>query len=199
MNALCFHKKVRIMFTLRSKKSLLERIDSIEKLVFPVTIAEKIKKEHSYATDEAMIAWQNGFKRFLMLQLTKPKGVASLAMPSEAVDAVWHAALLHTRWYQSMCERCLGYFLHHDPFAQNSDNKCAHKKNEEFMSLVATYVLDCKMDKIVPDGNSVPLLFAMDSLWQVSPGYHYGTADMVAAGRADISVSLFKSSIAHLI
>jgi hypothetical protein len=35
--------------------------------------------------------------------------------PSTAVDAGWHAFLLHTREYASFCARVAGRFIHHEP------------------------------------------------------------------------------------
>ncbi|MCM3920728.1 hypothetical protein ND748_03430 [Frankia sp. AiPs1] len=35
--------------------------------------------------------------------------------PSTAVDAGWHAFLLHTRDYASFCARVAGRFIHHEP------------------------------------------------------------------------------------
>jgi hypothetical protein len=35
--------------------------------------------------------------------------------PSEAVDAGWHAFILHTRDYAEFCDRVAGRFIHHRP------------------------------------------------------------------------------------
>src|SRR6266545_4848036 len=42
--------------------------------------------------------------------------------PSEAVDAGWHAFILHTREYAAFCERVAGRFIHHRP---NDDGRGA--------------------------------------------------------------------------
>lgn len=36
-------------------------------------------------------------------------------MPSQAVDVLWHAFILHTQAYQGWCQNALGFFLHHTP------------------------------------------------------------------------------------
>lgn len=36
--------------------------------------------------------------------------------PSEAVDAGWHAFILHTADYAEFCERIAGRFIHHRPY-----------------------------------------------------------------------------------
>jgi hypothetical protein len=36
-------------------------------------------------------------------------------VPSNAVDAGWHAFLLHTRDYAAFCARVAGWFIHHQP------------------------------------------------------------------------------------
>jgi hypothetical protein len=40
--------------------------------------------------------------------------------PSMAVDAGWHAFVLHTREYASFCARVAGRFIHHDPTTGDS-------------------------------------------------------------------------------
>ncbi len=55
------------------------------------------------------------FRRYLALRLLSPGPVMML---SAVVDEVWHASILFTRLYADLCQRVLGYFLHHDPEMQ---------------------------------------------------------------------------------
>lgn len=172
-----------------SKLRIQERC--IQELTFPESLVDKVKQQHSYATDAAISEWKEGFKRYLELQLRKPKGVKSLAMPSEGIDSVWHAGLLHTRWYAEMCTKCLGYFLHHEPFTVSAHTKSSENKKRELASLCSTYYLDCLASGMEANGKSVPLMFAMDKKWKVAGGYHYGDTQEVSQGMADFDVAMF--------
>lgn len=37
-------------------------------------------------------------------------------VPTEAIDRVWHAHILHTAQYEQDCQILFGYFLHHFPY-----------------------------------------------------------------------------------
>ncbi|MEK9201664.1 MAG: hypothetical protein AAB944_01700 [Patescibacteria group bacterium] len=39
----------------------------------------------------------------------------SSCSPSQGLDEIWHAFILHTRDYQEFCERYIGGFIHHRP------------------------------------------------------------------------------------
>lgn len=155
-------------------------------------------QQHSYVTEEAIAEWKEGFKRYLELHLRKPAGIKMLAMPSEAIDSVWHAGLLHTRWYADICTKCLGYFLHHEPFTTTDSLTSADRKKQEFKSLCATYYLDCLASGLTPDGRSLPLMFEMDKKWKVAGGYHYGETIEVNKGMADFDVAVFENECLKL-
>ena len=36
-------------------------------------------------------------------------------VPTQEIDCVWHAHILHTRLYRQDCERVFGYFIDHEP------------------------------------------------------------------------------------
>lgn len=57
------------------------------------------------------------FKQFMVLCGMS----SSVRAPSEAVDDMWHTALLFTRAYRDFCEDYLGAFVHHLPVAQKAD------------------------------------------------------------------------------
>lgn len=47
----------------------------------------------------------------------------SLVMLKGSVDQVWHAYILHTRLYRSLCERYIGSFLEHQPQAERPSDR----------------------------------------------------------------------------
>lgn len=52
------------------------------------------------------------YRRFLFLTV----GFPDVIVPTEFVDAVWHAHILDTMKYAKDCEENFGYFLHHFPY-----------------------------------------------------------------------------------
>lgn len=177
------------MFDWYHQQQLNKRLQRIRQLEFPKTVGEKVIENLGWGDESAIASWTSGFRRYLELQLRKTKGGGSLAMPSRAVDEVWHAALLHTRWYNKMCNDCLGYFLHHEPFPVEQES------SDALRSVAHTYYLECQLENEPVDGSHVPLLFAMDRNWNVSPGFHYGTTMQVHRGLADIDVSVLSRII----
>jgi len=52
------------------------------------------------------------YRRFLSIAA---EGVR--VVPTEDIDRVWHAHILHTDAYARDCERVFGFFFHHNPIA----------------------------------------------------------------------------------
>ena len=44
----------------------------------------------------------------------------SMSVPSDAVDQIWHAHILHTVHYADFCQNVAGHFVHHNPFGDNT-------------------------------------------------------------------------------
>lgn len=168
---------------LELNNDIKNKLEQINNLYIPDTFISKIKEwEPNYST-ERMYMWILGFKRYLELQLIKPNGM-SVMMPSVGADYVWHAALLHTRWYQKMCDDCLGFYLHHEPepFLSGEDMLFEH-----WTKIYKTYELECKLERISP-GTRVTYLFGLDANSDVTNGYLYGTPKEVELGYAKINI-----------
>lgn len=43
----------------------------------------------------------------------------NISVPSDDVDLIWHAHILHTVLYADFCNNLAGRFVHHNPFADN--------------------------------------------------------------------------------
>jgi hypothetical protein len=165
------------------------RVDNVRAMVFPDTFRQKILETHPYADADTLREWENGFRRYILLNLLKPATMSMLAMPSEAVDSVWHAALLHTRWYAKMCNDCLGWFMHHEPFPSESSPKTSSDVRAALTGVANTYVLECAIEGVAPDIQHLPLMFRLDQEYNVANGYHYGTTAMVEAGLAEVDIA----------
>ena len=59
--------------------------------------------------------WFVEMLKFLALAEPGEAAVAHQLVPSEPVDAAWHAFILHTRAYERYCQTTFGHYFHHDP------------------------------------------------------------------------------------
>lgn len=86
---------------------------AIDALDFSRMKAKLLHQKHTSWTPESLEQAQSGYREFLKLAAKYP---GTPAVPSEQVDAFWHAHILDTRRYASDCETIFGYVLHHDPY-----------------------------------------------------------------------------------
>ncbi|MBP0624083.1 glycine-rich domain-containing protein [Cupriavidus consociatus] len=85
----------------------------IDNLDFSRMKAKLLHQQHAHWTPESLEHAESGYRQFLKLAAKYPD---TPAVPSEQVDAFWHAHILDTRRYASDCERIFGYVLHHNPY-----------------------------------------------------------------------------------
>lgn len=91
-----------------------------------------------------------------------------VAMPSQAVDTLWHEFILHTQAYRRWCELALGHFLHHTP-AEALGTRAKHND-----ALRRAWFWACKEESIDPKAPTrLPLLFALDAKFAIPGGFHY--------------------------
>lgn len=77
-------------------------------------INAKLQYENpTFWSDEAIVAAEANYRRFLALHLMHP--LATL-VPNKILDEYWHQHILDTRKYDADCESVFGFFLHHDPY-----------------------------------------------------------------------------------
>lgn len=86
---------------------------AIDALDFSRMKAKLLHQTHAQWSAESLEHAERGYRQFLKLAAKYPH---TPAVPSEQVDAFWHAHILDTRRYASDCERIFGYVLHHDPY-----------------------------------------------------------------------------------
>lgn len=95
-----------------------------------------------------------------------------VAMPSKAVDAMWHEFILHTRAYQGFCRKAFGRMLHHTPaeaLAAEPD-----RADKAFQGLRRAWVWSCRDEGIDPkQPQRLPTLFALDAALAIPGGYRY--------------------------
>lgn len=72
--------------------------------------------DHNASPTDGQICFE-AFKQFMVICAES----LTVRAPSEAVDDMWHTALLFTRTYRDFCDRYLGTFIHHQPVEQKAD------------------------------------------------------------------------------
>jgi len=87
--------------------------DAIDGLDFSRMKAKLLHQQHRNWTIESLEQAERGYRQFLKLAAKYPD---TPAVPSELVDAFWHAHILDTRRYADDCVRIFGHILHHDPY-----------------------------------------------------------------------------------
>jgi hypothetical protein len=78
----------------------------------PIIVKLMDKKEgKGWTLEQALLAVEE-YRRFLFLTVTREETI----VPTEFVDAVWHAHILDTMKYAEDCQNVFGFFLHHFPY-----------------------------------------------------------------------------------
>jgi hypothetical protein len=91
-----------------------------------------------------------------------------VAMPSQVVDVAWHEFILFTREYEKFSKKAIGGFLHHTPTEAMRTPTLAQE------GIKRTWRLACANENISPSSpQRLPLLFAIDSLFNIDDGFTY--------------------------
>ncbi|NJS36561.1 MAG: hypothetical protein HC765_09255 [Brachymonas sp.] len=91
-----------------------------------------------------------------------------MAMPSQAVDVMWHEFILHTKAYADWCDEALGRFLHHSP-AEALGHSAARNDG-----LRRIWFWCCQREVINPRAPShLPRLFDIDAALNIPDGFRY--------------------------
>jgi len=92
----------------------------------------------------------------------------NVAMPSQAVDDLWHEFILCTRDYEAFCRRAFGRFLHHTPAIVLGPDRRGNA------GLRRTWWHACLEENINPRRPTrLPLLFALDKKLGIANGFVY--------------------------
>lgn len=90
---------------------------------------------------------------FLIYSITNQK----IAMPSQAVDALWHAFILDSKAYQDVCHHAFGKMLHHTPSYRMLE------QGADEAPLFLVWQGACQLAGLYPSQTSrLPRLFAID-------------------------------------
>lgn len=145
-------------------KGMRER--HIREAIMPRFLKTKLLKTYPHLTAKDADLVERGLRQFFLACARSNKQF--VAMPSKAVDALWHEFILHTKAYELWCSMALGYFLHHTPAA------ALGKKAKGNDGLRRAWYWACKDEAINPKQPSrLPLLFALDRKLAIEGGFTY--------------------------
>jgi hypothetical protein len=154
----------------------LARERYIRQFALPRGLYERLRKRRPELElkDCALVA--RGLRQFFLAYLNS--GCRFVAMPSQAVDDLWHEFILYTRAYEAFCGKAFGGFLHHTPAVVLSPDK----RNNEGLRRV--WWQCCKEENIDPRSPlRLPLLFAIDAKLGIADGFILQAGLQGAAGQ----------------
>lgn len=139
---------------------------TIREAPLPRFLQRKLRETYPHLSARDCELVERGLRQFFMACLRS--NTQFVAMPSRAVDALWHEFILHTQAYKQWCHNALGFFLHHTP-AEALGGKARHNDG-----LRRAWFWACKEESINPKAPSrLPLLFALDAKFAIPNGFHY--------------------------
>lgn len=152
------------MLAMAWMRSVRERF--IREAALPQFLKRKLRDAYPHLNQKEAELVERGLRQFFIACLRSRKKF--VAMPSQAVDVLWHEFILHTKAYQRWCQGGLGFFLHHTP-AEALGKRAQHNDG-----LRRAWYWACKDEAIDPrTATRLPLLFAIDAKLQISNGFFY--------------------------
>lgn len=154
------------VFQLLKLRLMRSREHHIRTFAFPKGVFANVIKKYPHLTQKDMELVSQGLRQFFMAY--QKSGKKYISMPSQVVDELWHEFILYTKNYQDFSKRAFGDFLHHTPAIVLS------KKSQSNVGLRRCWKYACIEEHINPVKPSrLPLLFALDSKFEIGDGYHY--------------------------
>lgn len=151
---------------LRQRKVKKQRRELIESYVFPERLTTELRKRYPHLSDADCDKVIEGLREFFLISLAAKN--RAIAMPSQAVDVVWHEFILFTRDYELFCSKALGRFLHHTPA------EAMKKPTQAQEGIKRAWKYSCMRERIDPKAPTrLPLLFAIDAELKIEDGFNY--------------------------
>lgn len=138
----------------------------VREAALPQYLKRKLRDAYPHLAQKDAELVEQGLRQFFLSCLRSKRQF--VAMPSRAVDVLWHEFILHTRAYQDWCQSALGFFLHHTP-AEALGRRAKHNDG-----LRRAWYWACKQENIDPRlPGRLPLLFALDAKLGIANGFFY--------------------------
>jgi hypothetical protein len=143
------------------------RLRYIDAYSWPPGLVAKLRRHYPNLSPEQIDRIGLGLKQFF--RAYHRGAYRNVAMPSQAVDVLWHEFILYTKAYDDFCRRAFGRFLHHTPAAVLKPGQ--NKTNEGLRRVWWHASKEERIDPRSPAG--LPLLFALDAELKIPNGYRY--------------------------
>lgn len=142
------------------------RIAFIDRFRYPTRLARETTKRYPHLGPEDLARVEQGLKQYFRLCVRS--GGRMVSMPSQAVDAMWHAWILDTAAYQRFCRHAFGRFLHHRPA------ESMRSATQARAGIQRAWALACAEEGVsLQRPSRVPLLFGLDRSLAIPDGFHY--------------------------
>lgn len=156
----------------RTRRDKLERI---EQLKIDPMFWNKLKQQYPELSLKQRRLIELGFKDYLALYVMQKQ---AYAMPSHAVDALWHVMLQYPIQYQQLCEQTIGRTLNHSPYDGTT------RPEEQAKQLFEAWKYSCMLHGYNPSNTmQLPRLFAVDQVL----GWEYGQSFELAQMTKDFA------------
>ena len=142
------------------------RADFIRRQALPPGLFDKLRAQHPQLTLKDCQLVAQALRQFFLAYLQGR--LQPVAMPSQVVDDLWHAFILHTRAYAVFCDGAFGRFMHHTPAVAMGGSKASNT------GLRRCWWQCCRAENINPkQPTRLPLLFAIDNKLAIIGGFRY--------------------------
>ena len=174
-----------VAFKLWARHAAAQREAFIRSAELPKGLFVKVREKYPHLSQKDCELVARGLRQFFLAHLKS--GRKFVAMPSQAVDELWHEFILHTKSYDRFCRKAFGQFLHHTPAVVLTSNR---QKNT---GLRRCWWFACKEENINPKSAArLPLLFALDGKLNIADGFRYvpdckGVRRQDAAGGSSVN------------
>ena len=151
----------------RTRRDKLEKIGQLK--INPIFWNE-LQQKYSVLDLEQRQLIEQGFKDYLALQVLQKQ---AYAMPSRAVDELWHVMLKYPIQYKQLCQQTIGRVLTHNPYDTTT------KPEAQAVQLFESWKYSCMLHEFNPRNTSqLSRLFAIDQVLGWESGQTYELEQM---------------------
>lgn len=155
------------LLIIRSRRQKLQKIQEIK--LDPVFM-RSLQQRYPHISLKQRRLIELGFKDYLALHVMQKQ---AYAMPSHAVDALWHVMLQYPIQYQQLCEQTIGRTLNHSSYDGTT------RPEEQAKQLFEAWKYSCMLHGYNPRNTmQLPRLFAVDQVLGWENGQSFELAQM---------------------
>lgn len=139
-----------------------KKIQRINELRFNPIFWQRFQQLYPQVSIRERRLIEQGFKDYLALHVMHRY---AFAMPSHAVDALWHVMLEFPAEYEKLCQQAIGRPLTHKPYTVDENPHIqALNQQQQQRQLFNTWNVGCKLGGFNPRNSpTLPRLFAIDN------------------------------------